>query len=289
MSGCISIEDPNYPKRLKKIRKPPKELFYKGNFDPDIFKNCLSVVGSRRITTYGKVVTQKLIPPLVGAGITIVSGFMYGVDAHAHMSCLNSKGKTIAVMPCGIDCVFPEDQGDLYKSILDNNGLIVSEYEGDLKPQIWMFPQRNRIVAGLSKATLIVEAGIDSGSLITASYAKEYERKVFVVPGDIFSENSQGIYHLIEDGASIVTSSFDILDFYQFHPGYRESNGTLFGSIGESNSTRAKILEALKREAFTTDELTRYLHLSFEMVSSELTLMNLDGQVFQEGDRYYVT
>lgn len=205
-----------YPKLLKKIGKDaPKQLYYKGSFDKEIFDNCLAVVGSRQMTTYGKRVVEQIVTPLSGAGVTIVSGFMYGVDAAAHKTAVQAGGKTIAVMPCGIDLIHPEYQQDLYMEILNNNGLVISEYEGNMQPSNWTYPRRNRIVAGLSKAVLIVEAGLKSGSLITANFAKKFGRKIFVVPGPITSENSKGIMQLIKEGATPISKVEDILDYYK--------------------------------------------------------------------------
>ncbi|MFA6981766.1 MAG: DNA-processing protein DprA [Patescibacteria group bacterium] len=288
MAESINIDDPGYPEKLRKIKDPPQELFYKGDLDPKLFDNCLSIVGSRKVSMYGREVVGKLVPSL--AGITIVSGFMYGVDSLAHLACIKSGGRTIAVMPCGIDYIYPEDQKDLYYSILECGGLVLSEYDGDQKPQIWMYPRRNRIVAGLSQATLVVEAGINSGSLITASSAKAYGRKLFAVPGNIFSENTQGIYQLIEEGASMVTSPFDILDFYQFSSSDLSvpQRSSLFSSIEANGTLREALLKILARESLTLDELVRELDMSFDRVSAELTLMSLDGCIFQQEDRYYV-
>jgi DNA processing protein len=211
----FTIEDKEYPKLLKKIGKDaPKKLYYKGTWDREIFENCLTVVGSRQMTIYGKQVVQKIVFEIAAAGLTIVSGFMYGVDAASHKAALRAGGRTIAVMPCGIDLIHPEYQQDLYNEILDNNGLIISEYEGKMEPGYWTYPRRNRIVAGLSKATLVIEAGEKSGSLITANFAKKFKRKVFVVPGPITSENSKGIMQLIKEKAVPISFAKDILGFY---------------------------------------------------------------------------
>jgi DNA processing protein len=126
--------------------------------DPDIFDRCLAVVGSRNITRYGEEITKKLVGAIAGRGITIVSGFMYGVDVAAHKAALSVGGKTIAVMPCGIESIHPADQRDVYEEILQSEGLVMSEWEGEYPAQTWTFPRRNRIVAGLSQATLVVEA-----------------------------------------------------------------------------------------------------------------------------------
>src|SRR3989344_5079370 len=181
----ITKEDSKFPELLKQIPDAPKQLYYKGEWNEDLFDNCLAVVGSRRMTQYGKRVTEQIVGEVAGAGVTIVSGFMYGVDATAHKAALAFGGKTIAVMPCGIERIHPEHQKDLYEKILGTgpakspdgdrgaSGLVVSEWNGDSMPQLWTYPRRNRIVAGLSKATLVVEAGLDSGSLNTAELPRK--------------------------------------------------------------------------------------------------------------------
>ncbi|MEK7503613.1 MAG: DNA-processing protein DprA [Patescibacteria group bacterium] len=301
MEKIINIQDKNYPKLLKEIGKDaPKQLYYKGNWS-DIFsaqggpasggKNCLAVVGSRHMTTYGKQVVEKIVSEVAAAGITIVSGFMYGVDAEAHKTALQVGGRTIAVMPCGIDLIHPEYQQDLYAEILDNKGLIISEYEGSTQPVLWTYPRRNRIVAGLSKAALIIEAGEKSGSLITAEFAKKYKRKVFVVPGPITSENSKGIMQLIKEGAEAVSSAQDILKYYNTL-GFRSSfaldpKGPRDSGIPES-SLEIKIINQLQREALGIDMISRNLGLPAAKMGTILSMMQLKGQIKQEGNKYYV-
>jgi len=215
--NIVTIQDKNYPKLLKQIGKDaPKQLYYKGKWNKEIFNHCLAVVGSRRMTIYGRQVAERIVGEVASAGVTIVSGFMYGVDATAHQAALKVGGRTIAVMPCGIDLIHPEYQQDLYAEILNNQGLIVSEYEGSMQPALWTYPRRNRIVAGLCQAALIIEAGEQSGSLITAEFAKKFKRKVFAVPGPITSENSKGISQLLKEGAAAATCAGDILREYGF-------------------------------------------------------------------------
>ena len=216
MGKVVVIKDKKYPKLLKNIGKEaPKQLFYKGEWDEDLFENCLAVVGSRHLTSYGRRVTEQIVTEIASAGITIVSGFMYGGDEAAHKAAVKAGGRTIAVMPCGIDRIHPEFQEELYYQILENKGLILSEFEGNFPPEKWTYPKRNIIVAGLSEAILIVEAGLKSGTLITASFAKKFKRKIFCVPGPIYSEVSKGSNHLIKEGAILVTEARDILKYYK--------------------------------------------------------------------------
>lgn len=209
MFGELTLDGNKYPTLLRKIPDPPKTLYYKGDLDPGIFKYCLAVVGSRRATSYGMKVIKHIFSTL-SKKITIVSGFMSGVDSEAHREALKLGLKTIAVMPCGINYVHPVNQKYLYKEILESEGLILSEYSGNFEPKSWTFIKRNRIVAGLSRATLVIESGQKSGSLITASLAHSYGRKVFVVPGSIFSEYSKGNIYLNNLFARGVDSGFQI-------------------------------------------------------------------------------
>jgi len=287
--NIITLNDKKYPKLLKKIGKAaPKQLYYKGAWDENIFENCLAVVGSRQMTSYGKRAVEQIVTEAAASGITIVSGFMYGVDAMAHQAALNAGGKTIAVMPCGIDLIHPEYQQDLYSEILNNNGLVISEYEGTMQPANWTYPKRNRIVAGLSKACLVVEAGEKSGSLITASFAKKYKRKIFAVPGQIFSENSKGIFQLIKEGAKMLTSAKEILNFFNItgalcFPGASTKGGSTKLKI---DGVEGKILAHLKNEPLEVDVLARDFNLPVAEVGTILSLMQLKGFICQEGNKY---
>jgi DNA processing protein len=281
----FTFKDKEYPKLLKKIGKDaPKKLYYKGIWNKEIFENCLAVVGSRQMTIYGKQVVDKIVFELAAAGLTIVSGFMYGIDATSHKVAVRTGGKTIAVMPCGIDLVHPEYQQDLYNEILENKGLIVSEYEGKTEPAYWTYPQRNRIVAGLSKAVLVVEAGERSGSLITANWAKKFNKKIFVIPGPITSENSKGIMKLIKEGATLIASAIDILNFYKI----KKENIKKENNKEEiKEGLEKKIIEKLKKESLTTDELSRIFRISASEIGMILSLMQLRGLIQQQGVKYY--
>jgi DNA processing protein len=285
--GIYTIQENEYPKLLKEIGKSaPKQLYYKGNWDAEIFKNCLAVVGSRRMTTYGRQVTERIVGEVAAAGVTIVSGFMYGVDAAAHRAALSVGGRTIAVMPCGIGLIHPEYQQDLYAEILSNNGLVISEYEGDTQPAYWTYPQRNRIVAGLSKAVLIIEAGEKSGSLITANLAKKFKRKLFVVPGPITSENSKGIMQLMREGAIPIGSAGDILKIF----GNRISHESNIrkSDFDKSSALEQKILDRLAREPLEIDALARIFSISTSKLGGILSVMQLSGSIKQEGMKYYL-
>jgi len=280
--GIVKIEDKEYPSLLKRIDTPPKKLYYRGCWDKSLFENCLAVVGSRRMTDYGKMVAEKVVKEIAAAGITIVSGFMYGIDATAHQAALEGNGRTIAVMPCGIDLIHPAYQEKLYNDILKKRGLIISEFEGVFPPDKWTYPKRNRIVAGLSKATLIVEAAMKSGSLITAELTKKYKRKLFALPGPITSKVSEGTNYLLKNGASLVTSSKNVLDFYGKGSSYQENL-----QRAQVKGIEKDILELLEREGTEIDEISRKFGLPASEIGTTLSLMTMKGLIFQKGRKYF--
>jgi len=285
MNKIIKINDTRYPRLLKEIDSPPEIVYYKGNWDDNIFENCLAVVGSRRMTTYGKLITGKLVSEIARAGVTIVSGFMFGIDATAHKAAIDAGGRTIAVMPCGIDLIHPEYQKTLYNEILENNGLIISEFESTHPPGLWTYPKRNKIVAGLSGATMVVEAGRKSGSLITADLTKKYKRRLFAVPGPLTSLLSKGTVQLIKEGAEIVTSAEDILAGYDIVSSDFSGNSLQFLKLGELEQS---IVKKLQEEPMEIDTLTRSVKTSASELGIALSLMQIRGLVFEEKGKYYV-
>jgi len=290
MVNVIEIQDKKYPELLKKIKDAPKKLYYKGEFDEDIFKNCLAVVGSRRLTSYGRRMTELLVSEIAVKGITIVSGFMYGGDEAAHRTAVEAGGRTIAVMPCGINVIHPEYQEDLYNKILNNNGLIISEFEGDLLPALWTYPKRNRIVAGLSKAVLVVEAGLNSGTLITTGFAKTFGRKIFAVPGPLTSEVSKGTAQLIKQGAEIVMDVSDILKYFNISTidSIKANSSKKNSNLIQLSALEKEIIEHLKTESLEADILARMLSIPISKISASLSLMQIKGFIGQEGDKYYI-
>lgn len=285
MDRIVTIKDIRYPRLLKEIDSPPEIVYYKGNWDDNIFENCLAVVGSRRMTTYGKLITGKLVSEIARAGVTIVSGFMFGIDATAHKAAIDAGGRTIAVMPCGIDLIHPEYQKTLYNEILENNGLIISEFESTHPPGLWTYPKRNKIVAGLSGATMVVEAGRKSGSLITADLTKKYKRRLFAVPGPLTSLLSKGTVQLIKEGAEIVTSAEDILAGYDIVSSDFSGNSLQFLKLGELEQS---IVKKLQEEPMEIDTLTRSVKTSASELGIALSLMQIRGLVFEEKGKYYV-
>ena len=214
----ISINNKEYPEQLRNIYDPPKKIYVLGN--KEILKqNGIAIVGSRNATEYGKKVAFKISKELSENGINIISGLAIGIDTYAHLGNLQAQlkldsnvGKTIAVLGSGIDEIYPEKNRNLAIKIIKTGGCIVSEYPIGTKIERKNFPERNRIISGLSKGVLIVEAAEKSGSLITAEFALEEGKEVFAIPGSIFSKTSIGTNKLINDGAKVVISSQDIIE-----------------------------------------------------------------------------
>ncbi len=196
----LNIKDERYPYLLKNIYDPPKTLYYIGDIDL-VNEKCISIVGARECSRYGMIITEALIKKLVRLNYIIVSGFAYGIDTCAHKYCIRNKGKTIAVMASSLDIIYPKTNIKLFENIINSGGLIISEYKNLTSPTPEKFPLRNRIIAGLSLKTIVIEAKENSGALITANYAIENGRDVYAVPGNIFDDNSKGTNKLIAEGA----------------------------------------------------------------------------------------
>jgi DNA processing protein len=255
-------------KLLTDLSNPPKELFYRGNWDADIFKNCVAVVGSRKMTDYGRRVIEKLVSQLVFEKKTIVSGFMYGVDQYAHQVCLENGGMTIAVLGWGINYPLSSSDKKLAEKITENGGLLLSEWENQ-PGTLWTFPFRDRIIAALCQEIYVVEAGENSGSLITARNAVKLKRKLFAIPGPITSKVSVGTNQLIADGLAQMwtgTKAISQLPLVTSDP----------------------ILAILENEALTTDELSRKLNRSVSEIGAEISVLMLSGKIVEKGGKYYL-
>lgn len=287
----VSIKDELYPKLLAGIPNPPEPLYFLGDFKPAIFEKTLAVVGSRSMTMYGEWVVKTIVAKVAQAGITVVSGFMYGVDATAHKVTLDAGGTTIAVMAGGVDYIFPANQEDLYWEIAEK-GMVVSEFH---KPDFggkWMFATRNRIVAGLSQAVLVVEAAEKSGSLITADYAKQYKRQIFAVPGNLNSPNSVGTLKLLKSGAKLVTCAEDILsEYFVNSDNYRASSGRAVNKrlkLGIDDALTNKVVNLLNRGALSVDQLAIKVQSEPAKILQVITTLALAGHLTEKGGKYYV-
>lgn len=284
----MAKEEGRYPERLRGLAGAPPQLYYRGRWEAALFADCLAVVGTRRMTRYGAQVTEQLVAPIAAAGVTIVSGFMFGIDAAAHQAALATGGRTIAVMPCGIERIHPAHQAALYGEIRQR-GLILSEFPGAMAAALWTFPRRNRIVAGLSQATLVIEGTPESGALITAALARRFGRRVFAVPGPVTSPLSLGPLQLLREGAAVAARAEDVLAFYGKTPekGVRPLF-TAKGSDPSPGSVEGRILRQLAQGAAEPDELACALRLSSAAVGSALSLLQLRGQVVEADGRYEI-
>ncbi len=251
--------------KLADLSTPPKTLYFIGNWNLNLFENCVAVVGSRKMTDYGRRVVEKIIPRLISQNITIVSGFMYGIDQWAHQVCLEGGGKTIAVLGWGIDQKLTGVDLTLAKKIVDSGGLLLSEWETQ-KASHWTFPSRNRIVAALSKEVIVVEAAESSGSLITARLALKLKRTLWAVPGPITSRTSHGSNKLIADGKAKMWLGED-------------------SAVMQSNDP---LLQVLDNEALTVDEIARKLKSPVSEVGAQISLLTLSGQILEKGGKYYI-
>jgi len=278
----IKISDPDFPKQLKLIPNPPKQLYYEGKWNTLIFKKALAVVGSRSMTHYGQQAVDMIVPDLVSQGVTIISGFMYGIDTAAHEKCLEFGGKTIAVFANGLDIIYPPENKKLYQQIIKDGGLVISEYPIGTKPRLWTYPQRNRIVSGLSNlGVLVIEAGEKSGSLITAQLAIKQKRPVFAVPGQINSSVCLGTNRLIKEGkAKMATCANDILKTSKKTK--IDKTQTLTGSI------EAKIIKLIDAEPLTIDEIAKKINENVIKTSQVLTEMNLEKTIEEKKGKYYL-
>ena len=265
-----------FPSLLSEIPEPPKKLFSAGNFENKENK-LLCVVGSRKYTEYGKAVTESIIKDLTGYPISIVSGLALGIDSIAHRAAIRHKLHTIAVpgSGLGLDALYPRSHVRLAEDIVASGGLLLSEFENDFRATPWSFPQRNRIMAGMSHATLVIEADIRSGTLITARLATDYNRDVFTVPGSIFSTTSAGPHMLIRLGSTPITSGKDILTAFGI-----EEKMTKEQNYTNLSEEEIKIISLL-HEPMERDELIRKSEMSAHIINSILTVMEIKGLVIE--------
>jgi DNA processing protein len=277
----VKSGDDNFPESLKVIKNKPRRLYYRGEWDSKLFDKSLAIVGSRRMTRYGKEVLEKFIPDLVANKITIISGFMYGVDSWAHQLTVESGGKTVAVLGGGLDELTPTENDKLYSQIVNNGGLVISEYEADFKPTLWSFPQRNRLVAGLaSLGVLVVEADIKSGSLITARMAVEQKKKLWAVPGMITAKMSNGTNFLIAQGeARVALTANDII-------GDKAKIEQLKLEIALPVKQKL-VWDLIEAEPMTIDEISRQLGLEIAEVSVVISQMTIEGLITEEMGKIY--
>ncbi len=279
----VTWEDPGYPARLKDIEQPPPVLYIRGEWLPeDDF--AVAIVGTRRITAYGRQITEELASQLGASGLTVVSGLARGVDAVAHAAALHAGGRTVAVLGSGVDRIYPPENRALAAEIM-KRGALVSDYPLGTAPESSNFPPRNRIISGLALATVVVEAGETSGALITAEFAAEQGRDVFAVPGSILAPQSKGTNRLIQNGALPLLSPDDVLQALDFK---RVGEQKAARKILPADEVEAKLIGLLGREPLHVDEIRNQSGLPVEKVSAALVMMELKGLVRQVGGMQYV-
>ena len=278
----LTWEDAGYPRRLHEIDQPPPVLYVRGTFT-EADEWAVAIVGTRRVTTYGRQVTEQLATILAQSGITIISGLALGVDSIAHQAALNAGGRTISVLGSGVDRPSPSENQRLAERMM-KQGAVISDYALGTPPDAANFPPRNRIISGLSMTVVVVEAGKQSGALITAQFAVEQGREVFAVPGSIFAPQSQGTNRLIQQGARPMLSPQEVLEALDLGrvAQHREAR-----AIIPANDLETQILALIRNEALHVDDISVQAQLPINEVSATLAMMELKGMVRQMGGMNY--
>jgi DNA processing protein len=279
----LTWEDEAYPQRLKQIDQPPPVLYIRGEYLPDDLI-AVAIVGTRRVTPYGRQITEELSSFLVANGITVISGLARGVDSIAHQTALKAGGRTIGVLGSGVDKIYPPEHRALAEKMM-SQGAIISDYAPGTPPDASNFPPRNRIISGLSLAVVVIEAGETSGALITAEFAAEQGREVFAVPGSILAPQSKGTNKLIQNGALPLLSVNDLMQALDLT---RMGEHKTARKIIPADETEARLMSVLGVEPMHVDEIRNQTELPIEKVSATLALMELKGMVRQVGGMNYV-
>jgi DNA processing protein len=286
--GIVTLNDPNYPSLLREIPDPPPYVYVYGAMAGTI--NNVAMVGSRNATDYGLATTNRLSRDLAARGITIVSGMAKGIDTAAHEGALMAKGKTIAVLGSGIGRIYPAENEKLYHRIIET-GAIMSEFPFYAEPEAHHFPMRNRIISGISLGTVIVEATLRSGSLITARLAAEQNREVFAVPGSIHSFKSTGTHTLIKQGAKLVENSKDILEELQLHPNALSDKNESMGQNATVHpalsSAEAHVFASLDHYPVHIDDIAHKLDRETGELLGILLQLELKGMVKQSSGKFF--
>lgn len=280
----ITLVDEDYPALLKTVPDAPAVLYIRGELTPDDSR-ALSIVGTRRATSYGRDAAYHFAKSLAAQDVTIISGLAHGVDSAAHRGALDGGGRTLAVLGCGIDRVYPADNQRLAADIT-HNGALITEFPIGVPPEASNFPRRNRIISGLALGVLVVEAPEKSGALITTTTAAEQGREVFAVPGNVFNPMSSGTNRLIQDGAKLVMTVDDILEELNIAHGTVQTSAAA-RQIAPANEAEHRLLLHLGADPIHVDDLTRLSGLPVAVVSSTLTILELKGLARMVGHMQY--
>ena len=279
--SVLTWNDEKYPPYLKQIAQPPPVLYCLGAFS-EADNLAMAIVGTRNITSYGKQLCHDTATYLAGHGVTIVSGLARGVDAIAHRAALEIGGRTVAVLGSGVDVIYPPEHRKLAEAII-KSGVVISDYPPGTKPEGINFPPRNRIISGLSRGTIVIEAGERSGALITAKFAVEQGRDVFAVPGSVLSAMSKGTNNLIGEGAIPMTNPADVIS----HLGLEKQKIQVQEKMPELSPVENRIYQALGSGTVHVDELCAKLDMPIEKLNATITMMQLKGLVVQENNQEY--
>ena len=278
----ITINDKNFPELLKKIPNPPQQIYFQGTLQKQE-KYPLAIVGTRKVSSYGRQITEYFVKTLAQSGLTIISGLALGIDGLAHKTTLDAGGRTIAVLGSGLNNIFPTVHQKLAKEIIESNGAIISEYPPETPAYKGNFPARNRIISGLSLGVLVIEAPKKSGALITAQQALKQKRKVFAIPGRIYDKNSEGTNQLIKQGAQAVTSPQDILNALKIKSSFAKER-----KINNLSEQEKLLLKFLSKEPVYIDDLVGQSKMPASKIISCLTEMEIKGVIKNLGAGKYV-
>ncbi len=279
----LTWDDEAYPRRLREIEQSPPVLYMVGELrDEDRW--AVAIVGTRRVTQYGRQVTREVATQLAEAGITVVSGLARGVDAVAHQAALQAGGRSIAILGCGVDIIYPPEHRQLAEAMIQH-GALLSDYAPGTPPDAVNFPPRNRIISGISQAVLIVEAGERSGALITAAFAADQGREVFAVPGNIYAPQSKGTNNLIRQGAHLFCDVQDLIESLNLT---LVSEHRAAQKVLPANQDEARLFAVLSQEPLHVDDIRARTELPISLVASTLSIMELKGLVKQVGPMRYI-
>lgn len=279
----ISIEDKLFPNSLKKIKNPPRDLYYYGKIMTE--ENCLAIVGARLCSKYGQECCLDIGSAIAKAGLTIVSGLAKGIDSFAHLSAVKNKKRTIAVLGTAIDNIYPKENLKLAKEILENGGLIVSEYAPGAPTAGYSFVERNRLIAGLSLGVLVIEAKEKSGSLITANYAIEQNKKLFALPGNIRSPLSKGCHSLIKNNANLIENAEDIFNVLKINylPNFFKNDTP----NADCSDEEIKILEILSENPLDIEAIIQAVTWPPNKTMGLLATLQIKNKIIDLGDNTY--
>jgi DNA processing protein len=281
--GIVTYEDEKFPPLLRQIPDFPLALYYKGDIENICYDYPLAVVGSRKATTEAKNSMSAIINGLAKTPVVVVSGLAYGIDATAHRAALSADIKTIAIIASGLDIIYPTQNTQLYNEILEKNGVIFTEYPLKTEPQRYSFPQRNRIVVGMSKGTFVVEAQKKSGAMISANLTLDYNRELMCMPGNVLNPNTEGIYYLIKNGAGIVCYTKDILEIMDWNFEITEK----YNPVYDLDEVQKRVYEVMSKESKTFDELAQEAQIEASNLMVILTELELKGLIKQADNKFY--